>query len=237
MTQPRARPGFLGRLLGGLGKAIRWVLLSLLVSIAIEWLGMLFWWPEAGLDHSRQMLRDEIAYLDGNVRHSLMSSDPGQFARTMAKRLHYYLFEVTGVVQLIDWLSMPANNSEPRGQAMLRDLYQPAEKFVLAAVQIVQVFSVRLAILCLATPLFVLFSLVGLVDGLVQRDLRRWGGGRESSYVYHYAKRSVWMFVLAAWVSYLALPVSVHPIFIVLPFAILFAMSISLTASSFKKYL
>jgi hypothetical protein len=45
------------------------------------------------------------------------------------------------------------------------------------------------------------------------------------------------MFVLAAWVSYLALPVSLHPIFIVLPFAILFAMSISLTASRFKKYL
>jgi integrating conjugative element membrane protein (TIGR03747 family) len=96
---------------------------------------------------------------------------------------------------------------------------------------------VRLAILCLATPLFILLSLVGLVDGLVQRDLRRWGGGRESSYVYHYAKRSVWRFVLAAWVSYLALPVSLHPIFIVLPFAILFAMSISLTASRFKKYL
>jgi hypothetical protein len=38
-------------------------------------------------------------------------------------------------------------------------------------------------------------------------------------------------------VSYLALPVSLHPIFIVLPFAILFAMSISLTASRFKKYL
>jgi integrating conjugative element membrane protein (TIGR03747 family) len=237
MTQPRARPGFLGRVLGGLGKAIRWLLLSLLVSIAIEWLGMLFWWPEAGLDHSQQMLHQEIAYLDGNVRHSLMSSDPGQFARTLASHSHYYLFEFTGVVQLIDWLSMPANNSEPRGHAMLRDLYQPAEKFVLAAVQIVQVFSVRLAILCLATPLFILLSLVGLVDGLVQRDLRRWGGGRESSYVYHYAKRSVWMFVLAAWVSYLALPVSLHPIFIVLPFAILFAMSISLTASRFKKYL
>ena len=37
--------------------------------------------------------------------------------------------------------------------------------------------------------MFVLLTWVGLVDGLVQCDLRRWGGGRESSYVYHYAKR------------------------------------------------
>ena len=107
----------------------------------------------------------------------------------------------------------------------------------MAAIQIVQVFAVRLAILCLATPVFLLFSLIGLVDGLVQRDLRRWGGGRESSYLYHYAKNSVWMFMLSAWVCYLALPVSLHPVFIVLPFAILFAISISVTASTFKKYL
>ena len=107
----------------------------------------------------------------------------------------------------------------------------------MAAIQIVQVFSVRLAILCLATPVFVLFSLIGLIDGLVQRDLRRWGGGRESSYLYHHAKNSVWMFVLSAWVSYLALPFSLHPVFIVLPFAILFAISVSITASTFKKYL
>ena len=56
--------------------------------------------------------------------------------------------------------------------------------------QVTQVFSVRLAILMLATPVFLLFSLVALVDGLVRRDLRRWGGGRESSFVYHYAKKA-----------------------------------------------
>ena len=106
-----------------------------------------------------------------------------------------------------------------------------------ATTQIVQVFSVRLVILTLATPVFLLLSLLGLVDGLVQRDLRRWGGGRESSYLYHYAKKSVWMFMLSAWVIYLALPTSLHPVFIVLPFSVLFAISISVTASTFKKYL
>lgn len=219
------------------GSAIRWLLLSLLFSIVIECIGMVIWWPEVGLDHSRQMLAQEIEYLDKDFRQSVLSSNPGRFARTMARQSHYLLFELTGVLRLTAWLSRPPSNEETGARPRLHRLYKPIARFVMAAIQIVQVFSVRLAILCLATPVFVLFSLIGLIDGLVQRDLRRWGGGRESSYLYHHAKNSVWMFVLSAWVSYLALPFSLHPVFIVLPFAILFAISVSITASTFKKYL
>ncbi len=50
-------------------------------------------------------------------------------------------------------------------------------EFVIAMMQVTQVFSVRMAILTLAMPIFLLFSLLALVDGLVQRDLRRWGWG------------------------------------------------------------
>jgi len=232
-----ARKGFVAAMLGRAGKAIRWLMLSLLFSVVIECVGMVIWWPEAGLDHSRQMFAQEIEYLDQDFRQSTLSSDPGRFARTMAERSHYFLFELTGVERLTEWLSRPTPDNEPGARARLHQAYLPVARFVMAAIQIVQVFSVRLAILCMATPVFLLFSLVGIIDGLVQRDLRRWGGGRESSYLYHYAKNSVWMFMLSAWVSYLALPVSLHPVFIVLPFAILFAISISVTASTFKKYL
>jgi len=78
---------------------------------------------------------------------------------------------------------------------------------------------------------------MALVGGFVQRDLRRWGGGRENSFVYHWAKRSAMPLLVLSWVIYLALPVSVHPSFVVLPFASLFALSVAVTASSFKKYL
>lgn len=86
-------------------------------------------------------------------------------------------------------------------------------------------------------PVFLLFSLLALVDGLVQRDLRRWGGGRESSFVYHYAKKAALPLVVLAWITYLALPFSLHPTFVVMPFAMLFALSVAVTASTFKKYL
>ena len=61
--------------------------------------------------------------------------------------------------------------------------------------------------------------------------------GRESSFVYHCAKRSALPLLVLTWVIYLALPFSLHPSFVVLPFATLFALSVADKASTFKKYL
>jgi len=223
--------------LRGVAAAVRWLLISLVFSIVMEWLGMVFWWPNEGLDHSRNMLTAEIRYLDADFRQSLITSDPARFADKFAGKTYDYLFEVTGLVGLIGWITPPPNTNEQGLRPTLHRIYQPMARFVLAAIQIVQVFSVRLAILILAMPVFVLFSVLALVDGLVQRDLRRWGGGRESSFVYHYAKQAALPLVVTAWVFYLAVPFSLHPTYIVLPFATLLGMSVAVTASTFKKYL
>ena len=53
--------GLISRSLTTAAKIIQWLLLSLLFSILIEWIGMLIWWPEAGLDHSRAMLATEVS--------------------------------------------------------------------------------------------------------------------------------------------------------------------------------
>lgn len=234
---PSARPGLIARWLSRIGGAVRWLLLSLILSIVIEWIGMAFWWPEEGLAHSRRMLEHELRYLDGDYRHSLLTPEPARFAARLSDRTHYWLFEATHLDRVRGWLERAASTSEHPTVAGLRRLYRPLADGITAAGQVLQLFMVRLAILLLATPAFVLFGLVGLIDGLVQRDLRRWGGGRESSYLYHYAKRSVGGLLIAAWVIYLALPVSVNPSFVVIPFATLLAGSIRVTASQFKKYL
>ncbi|MCP3869256.1 MAG: TIGR03747 family integrating conjugative element membrane protein [Gammaproteobacteria bacterium] len=164
-------------------------------------------------------------------------SDPARFAKRFADNTYHYLFEVTQFVDLIRWVSPRPTTNEQGVRPTLHKIYHPIAEFVIAMMQVTQVFSVRLAILTLAMPVFLMFSLVALVDGLVQRDLRRWGGGRESSFVYHYAKKTALPLVVTSWVVYLALPFSLHPGFIVLPFAVLFALSVAVTASTFKKYL
>ena len=229
--------GFISRSLTATAKIIQWLILSLLFSIIIEWVGMVVWWSDEGLTHSRTMLATEVRYLESDFRRSVVTSDPARFARNIADKSYYYLFEVTGLVDFIQWIS-PAPIPGERGIRLnLHHVYRPIAEFVMAAMQVTQLFSVRLAILTLAMPVFLLFSLVALVDGLVQRDLRRWGGGRESSFVYHYAKKATLPLVLITWVVYLALPFSLHSTFVVLPFAVFFALSVAVTASTFKKYL
>ncbi len=235
--QPVVQQGLVSKTLSAIAKALQWLLLSLVFSIIIEWLGMVLWWPEEGLEHSRVMLAKEISYLDTDFRRSVVTSDPAQFAKRFADKSYHYLFEVTGLVRLIRWASPPLQSNERGFRPTLHKVYASIAEFVIALMQVTQVFSVRLAILTLVMPVFLLFSLLALVDGLVQRDLRRWGGGRESSFVYHYAKRAALPLMVLTWVIYLALPFSVHPSFVVLPFAVLFALSVAVTASTFKKYL
>ena len=240
VNDPRCRvvqEGLISKSLTATARVLQWVLFSLLFSIIIEWAGMVLWWPDEGLDHSRAMLATEISYLDTDFRRSVVTSDPARFAKRFADHTYHYLFEVTRFVDFFQWVSPPPVPNEQGLRPTLHKIFHPIAEFVIAMMQVTQVFSVRLAILTLAMPLFLLFSLVALVDGLVRRDLRRWGGGRESSFVYHYAKKAALPLVVLAWVIYLALPFSLHPMFVVLPFAVLFALTVAVTASTFKKYL
>lgn len=205
------------------------VLLSLCLSITIEYLGMHFWWPEQGARHSEAMLERERAFLARNLPAAHPIRHVQRHAETVRDALRYWQMKagrwwravlqrlgVRGTWRMSTWRLGP-----------YRD----------AAGHIVGLYAVRLSLLCLAAPLFLVLMIVGLVDGLVQRDLRRWGGGRESAYVYHYAKRGNRLFLALAALVYLALPTSVHPVVVLLPFAAAAGFSMSLTASRFKKYL
>jgi len=231
------RQGLISRTLTALGQAISWLFLALFFSILTEWIGMRFWWPEQGLAHSQTMLEAEIGHLGTDLRRSLVSSDPVKLANRVADKTRHILFVRTGVVDLLARIEAQPAPTAQGLNAGLHDLLRPALQYVTAAMQVTQVFAVRLVILTLSTPVFGLFSLVALVDGFVRRDLRRWGGGRESSFVYHWAKRSAMPLLVLSWVIYLALPFSLHPSLVVLPFAVLFALSVAVTASRFKKYL
>ena len=235
--RPVTRPDTFSRVLTGLAQCLKWLFLSLIFSVLIEWIGMVFWWEEQGLDHSRQMLVSELQFLGADFHRSWLTAHPMQFASDLSDRFYHIAFEWTGIVDLIQWITPVPGLEESGVRPVLHRFYRPVSDYVLAGMQITEVFAVRLAILTLATPVFGLFTLVALVDGLVRRDLRRWGGGRESSFVYHYAKKAAIPLIIMAWVLYLALPFSLHPSWIILPFALAFAFAVTITASTFKKYL
>ena len=110
-------------------------------------------------------------------------------------------------------------------------------EYLAAAVFVTLMTLTRVVILLLTSPLFALAALVGFVDGLVRRDLRRFGAGRESAFIYHHAKRAVAPVFVVGWILYLSVPFAVHPNVFLLPNALLFGLMVSVATGSFKKYL
>ena len=215
------------------------LLLTLLFSIIIEWAGMgVSFWDEPGSKHSEQMLQQELSYLNDDFKRSAIVAEPIKFAHNFANQFYIYLFEKTGFKKAIIWAaSTPRSAKKGSFRNRLHQLYKNLSAYILAMATVTQIFAVRLAVLILAMPAFVLLSFIGLIDGLVRRDIRRWSAGRESSFIYHWAKKIIYPSLILPWIIYLATPVSIHPNLVVLPFAFLFALSITITASTFKKYL
>jgi len=232
-----AERGIIGQTFHIIFQTITLILAALLFSILIEWVGMVFFWPDEGTTHSRDMLTSELTYLNDDFKRSIVTISPTRFAKDFADIFYQYGFEKTGFVKFMAWMKAPPFTGDNRIRMRLRKIYMPLSEYLVAAMTVSQVFAVRMAVLTLAMPVFLLFGLVGVTDGLVQRDLRRWGGGRESSFVYHHAKRFILPAVLGTWFVYLSMPISVHPNYVILPFAALFAMAVAITSSSFKKYL
>jgi len=240
-AQQATEQGIISLTLTRIMQLLIFLIMTLLFSISIEWLGMATdYWQEPGIQHSEKMLTQELRYLNEDFKRSVIVDKPATFAKNFADRFYHITFKTTGIQSAVIWLATPTPETQHKTanfRKKCHDYYLVAENYILAAMVVTQIFAVRLAVLTLAIPAFVLLAMLGLIDGLVQRDIRRWSGGRESSFVYHWAKKVLYPSLILPWIIYLAMPVSVHPNLIVLPFAVLFAVSVTVMASTFKKYI
>ncbi|MGR0116420.1 TIGR03747 family integrating conjugative element membrane protein [Ralstonia pseudosolanacearum] len=214
---------------------------SLLLCIVIECVGMHLFWPEAGWHHAQTMLNHELDQFSASFTRSALVQEPGRTARALVEHAYDLIFVKSG---LLDWIrGASAQAGAGVGNRTHDFRYYMAlvcvhlEAYLIASAYTVLTFVVRFFVLVLTLPLFLLTAFVGFVDGLVRRDIRRFGAGRESGFLYHRAKASLMPLAVLPWVAYLALPISVHPLVILLPCAALLGVVMDITAASFKKYL
>lgn len=233
--QPIQHPGLIVSAIGLVLRIIGLLIASLLFSILIEFAGLLLFWSDQGWRHSQAMLTNELGWLSEHFKSSLIIQQPGQTIVQWLDFLNQWLLVKTGFA---DFAQQARVSNQGNGfWSWINQLYVSIEDFVLAAVYVTFTFVVRLTILVLATPLFLLAMFTGFVDGLMRRDLRKFGAGRESSFVYHRAKRAVLPLLIVPWIIYLSLPFSLNPIAILLPCAVLLGAAVAITSTTFKKYL
>ncbi|MEN4946459.1 TIGR03747 family integrating conjugative element membrane protein [Pseudomonas proteolytica] len=233
--QPIQRPGLIVSAISLALRIIGLLIASLLFSILIELAGLLLFWGDQGWRHSQTMLTSELSWLSEHFKSSLIIQQPGQTIVQWLDFLNQWLLVKTGFA---DFAQQARVSSVGNGVwSWINQFYVSIEDFVLAAVYVTFTFVVRLSILALATPLFLLAMLTGFVDGLMRRDLRKLGAGRESSFVYHRAKRAVITLLIVPWIIYLSLPFSLNPIAVFLPCAAMLGVTTAITAATFKKYI
>ena len=209
-----ARRGRRGRLLPMLAG-------SAVAAVVIEWIGMLFWWPEEGAAHAARMLAIETGYLNRDFVEAAFVARP---AEAMARARDWawgWTMERTGAAAALGWLGDRTGLGE----------------FARAALTTLELFAVRLTVLAFSLPVFAVFVLCGLATGLSMRDIRRWSAGREFGGVHHALRRLPGRVLALGCFAYLSLPFAIHPTAVVLPSAALLGAVCALAAGTFKKYL
>jgi integrating conjugative element membrane protein (TIGR03747 family) len=220
------RPGVIAWLLnasiGNAWRFVGWSALAVLVSIVVEWVGMVFFWD---LDHSEKVLLTEIDYL-GQFNRNLIT---GIYPKDLAGQLLHHCREFLMSSRLI-----------PLTERLLDSTWEVLRVIAYglqAAINVAFLFCVRLAICISAITGFIIATILGLLDGLTEREIRKDCGGNESALVYHHAKRFVGPSMFLAFGIYLTFPVSIHPLVIFLPAFFLTGMMFYIAASRFKKFL
>ncbi len=229
------RPGLIVSVIGLVLRIIGVLIASLLFSILIEFAGLLLFWSDQGWRHSQAMLTNELGWLTEHFKSSLILQQPGPTIVQWLDLLNQWLLVKTGFANFAQQARVSSMGDSFWG--WINQFYVSIEGFVLAAVYVIFTFVVRLTILALATPLFLLAMFTGFIDGLMRRDLRKFGAGRESSFVYHRAKRAVIPLLSVPWILYLSLPFSLNPMVVFVPCAVMLGVAMAITAATFKKYL
>jgi integrating conjugative element membrane protein (TIGR03747 family) len=234
--RPKSR-GPVGALLTVLLGFLFSIVSSLFLGAFFEIVGMYLLWPHEGVRHAQAHADEDLAYI-GQFPRSVLVPDTAAFARQMADWARWPLDRL-GVPSMIERAARadpnPARNQAGRA---LRRGYLEVVRWIEVFYHVAQDTAIRLSVALFALPAFFLAVMVGMVDGLVKRDLRKWCGGRESSFVYHHSKNYTGWFLTGGFALYLAWPFrGFNPTYMVLVFTVMVATSLSITVSSFKKYL
>ena len=208
-------------------------LVGWLLSILLEWVGMaLGGWDAPGAQHSRQLLQTELTWLREDFTAPEAAVRVVDYAYSGARGLYRW----SGLEGLMRWVV----SDSPSGFTsfdLIRTGLLLLGDYLLAAAYVTQLVGARLAVVMLSFSGFAAAGLIGLIDGLVQRDLRRFSGGLESAFMYHHLKKMIRPMISVPILLYLASPWSVHPTVVFVPPMIALGYFIQRSVSKFKKYL
>lgn len=159
-------------------------------------------------------------YMRALIDYYLHHTSDAAYVQTIAIKLH--------------WLAFDATSLQRTFIAPINSIYSDLRVAGFATI----LYGIKIAIVLLSLPLFVALQVVAIIDGLVQRYIRKACGGNESSALYHRAKRyGLTILPSVTAILFLTAPIAFDPALILLPTAIVSAFFLRMQAKYYKKYL
>lgn len=211
--------------------AIGLLILGLIFATGIvDWIFVFNVWPD-GLARLESILGDELSR---TYAIECWYGDMPRIAANIANGLYGVIFRASGIHDMGERFASPELLSIP--DTIVRNFYVANFEAIHVAMVATQLFGVKLAMLLTALPLLGLMYFVALIDGLVERAIRRSGGGNESATIYHRAKYLQAFAVSLPVAAWLLSPMPLEPCSIFVPTAIFVAMLGRLQWTYYKKY-
>jgi len=213
---------------------------SLVLSIIVEIIGMNLFWKDSGYRHAQDMFYYEVEQFSETCTQSILTSDPVKKVGWLLNKAHEWIFIRSGLLHETRAIVTPTDTDSIRKlrfREYIALAYSHIQDYALAAAFTTLTFTLRVLVLFFSLPLMILAIIVGLIDGLVKRDIRRMTAGHESGFIYHRARTLLVPLLVLPWMLYLASPFSISPLLVLLPGAMLLGTAVAITAASFKRYL
>ena len=187
-----------------------------ILTVFVEVVGVTFFWKEQGARKSVEMVGAEIGHL-GKIadRNPVLTGYDDWIVGTLAT----FKYNV---------VKYGLGNSNFGRSIMM---------YVEVILNMTNVFFLKVAVMVFSFPVYLFCGFIGLTRGLVNRELRKWGGGRESSGQFHLWINMVPVGFVTSWLIYLSWPFTINPNYIVMPFALFFGYMLMLSAYRVKKYI
>lgn len=211
---------------------LKWFFIVCLLVLCVDMLYVL--WPYPGEARGVGALKHNLA-VEAELIGRLADDRSWAIIRTLADGIYEVVFVWSGMDEFMRRAADPTPLS-PLNETM-RSFVLGNWVFLETAATGLQLFSLRLGVLLLTLPLFLVTGVAAAADGLITWYLRRTGAGRESGFIYHRTKRGLALAVLALWLVYLVPPVPLDPRWVTPPFVLIFGIAVRVSVAYFKKYL
>jgi Domain of unknown function (DUF4400) len=203
-----------------------WLIAITFLSVIADEFAAWTWWRD-----------DPVRGVEALVQYYLEQTTDPDTARQAADLAYWSWFGWTGIDASAHTHAANATAEHGWGGALGRMISGDGAVAVTVAMYGVKLSGIRIAMLVMTLPQFVMSMLVALTDGLVARYVRRVRGGHESATRYHHARR-LFLFgllpvVATVWIV-APIPMPIEAFFWPVSMSVFFALRAM--AKFYKKY-